>query len=102
MFYIIDKKGNYHGEFQKYAKAEAALHDILADRPELADLELEISVPDAEDVAERIRNADEWDPDDCRELCDLAGLSDEWANADGNTFEQVIYKAAEILGVEVI
>jgi hypothetical protein len=57
---------------------------------------------DKYEIAEAIRNADEWDLDDCRELCELAGLSEEWAKADGETFEQVIYKAAEILGVEVI
>ena len=33
---------------------------------------------DKYEIAEAIRNADEWDPDDCRELCELAGLSEEW------------------------
>lgn len=102
MFYIADNSGNYYGEYQKYNKAKAALADILADRPELEAYELEILTPDADDVAERIRTADEWDMDDCRELCTLAGLEDEWAKADGETFEQVIYKAAEILNVEVL
>lgn len=57
---------------------------------------------DKYEIAEVIRNADEWDPDDCRELCELAGIEDEWDAADGETFEQVVYKAAEILGVEVL
>jgi hypothetical protein len=57
---------------------------------------------DKYEIAEAIRNADEWNPDDCRELCELAGIEDKWDAADGETFEQVIYKAAEILGVEVI
>ena len=57
---------------------------------------------DKYEIAEAIRNAGEWNPDDCRELCELAGIEDEWDAADGETFEQVIYKAAEILGVEVL
>lgn len=36
------------------------------------------------------------------ELCELAGLADEWKEADGESFEQVLYKAAEILNVEII
>lgn len=57
---------------------------------------------EAMELAARIRKADTWDEDDCKELCDLAGLSDEWKEADGDTFESVLYKAAEILGVEII
>lgn len=57
---------------------------------------------DKYEIAEAIRNADEWNPDDCRELCELAGIEAEWDAADGETFEQVVYKAAEILGVEVL
>ncbi len=57
---------------------------------------------DKYEIAEAIRNADEWDSDDCRELCELAGIEDEWDAAGGETFEQVVYKAAEILGVEVL
>ena len=56
---------------------------------------------DKYEIAEAIRNAQEWDEDDCRELCTLAGLEEEWAEADGETFESVLYKAAEILGVEI-
>ena len=43
----------------------------------------------------------EWDMDMCRELCEDAGMLDEWLNADGESFEQVIYKAAEVLGVNL-
>lgn len=56
---------------------------------------------DKYEIAEAIRNADEWNPDDCRELCAIAGLEEEWAKADGETFEAVLYKAAEILEVEI-
>jgi hypothetical protein len=56
---------------------------------------------EAEQIAERIRTADEWNADDCAELCELAGLDEEWEEADGETFESVVYRAAEILGVEI-
>ena len=35
------------------------------------------------EVAKRIRESKKWDQDDCRELCNLAGLSQEWEDADG-------------------
>ena len=43
----------------------------------------------------------EWDLDMCRELCEDAGMLNEWENADGETFEQVIYKAADKIGVNL-
>jgi len=57
---------------------------------------------DAQKIAEKLRNGDQWDMDLLKELCDLAGLSDEWKDADGDTFETVAYKAADILGVEIV
>lgn len=56
---------------------------------------------EAEQIAERIRTANEWNEDDCRDLFELAGLEEEWKNADGETFESVVYRAADILGVEI-
>lgn len=56
----------------------------------------------AYEVAEELRNSGEWIPELCEELCELAGLADEWEEADGESFEQVLYKAAEILNVEII
>jgi hypothetical protein len=58
-------------------------------------------IPEAVEIAARIWESDTWDGDACRELCDLAGLVDEWDAADGETFEGVVYKAANILGVEI-
>ena len=52
-------------------------------------------------VAYRISMSDEWNPEDCRRLCELAEIEDEWDAADGETFEQVVYKAAEILNVRI-
>ena len=52
-------------------------------------------------VAYRISMSDEWDPEDCRRLCELAEIEDEWDAADGETFEQVVFKAAELLNVKI-
>jgi hypothetical protein len=52
-------------------------------------------------VAYRISMSDEWNPEDCRRLCELAEIEDEWEAADGETFEQVVFKAAEILNVRI-
>ena len=56
----------------------------------------------AQEIAEEIRSAETWDNDLLSELCELAGMSDEWNAADGETFESVAYKAAEKLGVEIL
>lgn len=55
-----------------------------------------------EELAIAIRSdSDSWDMDLLRELCWRADLLDEWIKADGETFEDVAYKAAEIVGVEI-
>lgn len=56
---------------------------------------------DKYEIARAIKNAGEWNPDDCRDLCELAGLETEWEEADSETFEEVLYKAAAILGVDI-
>lgn len=55
----------------------------------------------AEQIAKEIRESDMWDGDACRELCRMAGMEQEWTDADGETFEQVVYAAADKLGVEI-
>lgn len=57
---------------------------------------------EANKIAEALRSADTWDMDLARELCELAGMAEAFDAADGDTFEGVIYAAAEKLGVEVI
>lgn len=52
-------------------------------------------------LAEKIRKNPEWNLDDCRDLCDMAGIIEEWERTDGETFEQVVEKAAEILKVDI-
>lgn len=55
----------------------------------------------AELTAYRIRHSSEWTPDDCRHLCELADMEDEYNAADGDTVEDVVSKAADTLGVEI-
>ena len=55
----------------------------------------------AYEIAEEIRNSETWGNDLLAELCEAAGMYDEWNAADGETFEAVAYKAAEKLGVEI-
>ena len=57
---------------------------------------------EATKIAEALRSADTWGMDLARELCELAGMAEEFGAADGDTYEGVIYAAAEKLGVEVI
>ena len=53
------------------------------------------------EIAAIISASQTWDIDLLSELCDIAGLSSEWASADGNTFETVAYAAAGKLGVDL-
>ena len=53
-------------------------------------------------IAEALRRNDTWDMDLAHELCALAGMAEAFDSADGETFEPVIYAAADKLGVEVI
>lgn len=55
-----------------------------------------------QELAEEIRSSQEWDLDQLRELCELADMEAEWEAADGETFEQVAFQAAEKLGVEIM
>ena len=55
----------------------------------------------ANEIATTLRSFGEWDFELLKELCEIAGLEEEWNNSDGETFEDVAYKAAEILGVDI-
>lgn len=52
-------------------------------------------------LATEINEYDYWDEATCKELCKRAGLEVEWEDADADIFEEVIYHAAEILGVSI-
>ena len=54
------------------------------------------------EIAAMIRASSTWDFDLLEELCELADMSEEWREADGETFEGVAYAAAKKLGVEII
>ena len=58
-------------------------------------------IRNAIEIAADIRNAAEWDNDLCAELCEAAGMENEWNAADGETFESVVNAAAKKLGVEI-
>lgn len=49
------------------------------------------------ELIDRIEAADRWDMNDCKSVCEAAGLEEEWDAADGETFEAVVYKAIEML-----
>lgn len=57
----------------------------------------------AEQLASVISNATSYDEvaNECEELCEMAGLEKEWKEADGDTFERVLYEAARKLEVEL-
>lgn len=57
---------------------------------------------EAEELAEKIRNSDEWDEELLWNLCKMAGLSAEWESAQDEDVERVAFKAAEILGVDIL
>jgi hypothetical protein len=56
----------------------------------------------AQELAAEIRKSQEWDLDQLAELCELADMTAEWEAADGETFEQVAFQAAEKLGVKIL
>lgn len=54
-----------------------------------------------EQLAAEIRNSDTWIPELLEQLCEYAGMLDEWNKADGETFEEIAYAAAKKLNVEI-
>ena len=56
----------------------------------------------AEALAAEIRSHDTWDLEELAELCRLAGMEEQWTEADGDSFESVAFAAAEKLGVEIV
>ena len=53
------------------------------------------------EIATTLRSSGEWDFELIKELCEIAGLEEEWNNSDGENFEDVAYKAAESLDVDI-
>lgn len=48
------------------------------------------------ELAKKIDNAQEWNLDDCKALCEALDMGDEWEAADGETFEAVAENAVGI------
>lgn len=61
-----------------------------------------VPVIDIIEVADRIKESGTWNDEDCRTLCTFAGMVQEWDDAEAEDFEQVMYQAADRLGVEII
>lgn len=57
---------------------------------------------EAQFIARELREEGEWIPDLCERLAALAGMAEEYKEADAEHFEAVLFKAAEALGVEII
>ena len=53
-------------------------------------------------VADKIKNSDTWNDEDCRTLCGFADMEQDWDDAQAEEFEQVMYQAADRLGVGII
>lgn len=54
-----------------------------------------------QEIAKVLSASGEWIPELCKELCELADMSKEWEEADGESFELVVHAAADKLGVEI-
>ena len=55
----------------------------------------------ANEIAMALRSSGEWDFELIEELCEIAGLKEDLNNSDSENFEDVVYKAAEILDVDI-
>lgn len=105
--YIVKKE--FWDDWGASNNAEATVDDemigILSDEWEIPVEELmkQVEEPsDADAVAAKIRRSPGWDIGLLKELCKLANLEEEWEAADEYTFESVAFRAAEILGVEIL
>ena len=55
-----------------------------------------------QELGEEIRKIQWWDHDLCTELVRRAGLEKEWKASNDETFEHVLFSAAEILGIDLL
>lgn len=56
---------------------------------------------DLKELVKEINSKDYWVFEEIRTLCEYAGLSDELDQAEPEQVENVIYKAAEILHIDL-
>ena len=88
-------------DFLAWLESDENDYDVCDAEIEITEKPVDIRAMTNEQLAKTIREADEWDPEALAELCERAGLENEWKESDGDTFESVAYRAAEILGVEI-
>lgn len=73
-----------------------------------AELDREFSIvaleDDIADLVDAVTAADTWDTvaDELAKLADYVGLAEAWADADGDSFEAVIRRIGNALGVALI
>lgn len=72
--------------------------EITEERKEESEM---LNIKRAEEIAAQIEAMGSWDLELCKELCELADMSEAWEQADGEDFESVLYAAADKLGVEI-
>lgn len=105
--YIVKKEfwDNWGASNNTEAMVDDEMIGVLSDEWEIPIEELMKQVEelsDADAVAAKIRRSPGWDIELLKELCKLANLEEEWEAADEYTFESVAFRAAEILGVEIL
>lgn len=54
-----------------------------------------------QEIAKQLRESAMWDAELCEELCKIADMEDEYLESDGESYIDVVYDAAEKLGVDV-
>lgn len=84
---------DFNGEYEPDEDLKSTYY-VAVEKPEEEPTEAEL-------LAEKMYSSDAWEPEDCKRLCGLAGMEKEWEEADGESFEKVVYKAAYQLGVAV-
>ena len=53
-------------------------------------------------LAKEIKESEVWENSLCEKLCYEAGMEEEYKEADGESFEKVVMKGAEKLGVDIL
>lgn len=58
---------------------------------------------DLKNIVKAINNSDNWLDclSECEKLCGIAGLSEKWQKADGESFEDVLKEASHRLKVDI-
>lgn len=75
---------------------EELISSEVVARYDFRDKRKEVTQADEEDIAKAIREAGDWNLELCEELCYMTDMLDEWEEANGDNFEEVVYTAAEI------